>query len=38
MEQNIGENDFVFQIIALELGVTNPHNLKQDTCDRYSMC
>ena len=38
MEQNIGENDFFFQIIGFELGVANPHNLKQDTCHRYSMC
>ena len=38
MEQKIEKKFFVFQIIAFELGVTNSHNLEQDTCRRQSMC
>ena len=37
MEQKIEKKFFVFQIIAFELGVTNSHNLEQDTCRRQSM-
>ena len=38
MEQKGEQNVFVFQIIAFELGVTNPHNLEQDTSHWQSMC
>ena len=38
MKQKIEKKFFVFQIIAFELGVTNSHNLEQDTWRRQSMC
>ena len=38
MEQKIQKMFSIFQIIAFELGVANSHNLKQDICQRQSMC
>ena len=38
MEQKIDKKLFVFQIIAIELGVANSHNLVHDICHQQSMC
>ena len=38
MEQKLQQNVFVFQIIAIEMGVEDTHNLEQDTSHRMSMC
>ena len=38
MEQKIGKNFFVFEVIEFELGVANSHNFEQDICQQQSMC
>ena len=38
MEQKIEKSFFVFEIIGLELGVANSHNLEHDPCHRQSIC
>ena len=38
MEQKIEEKFFVFQIIAIELGIANSCNIEQDTCHRQPVC
>ena len=38
MEQKLQQKVFVFQIIAIEMGVEDSQNLEQDTCHRMSMC
>ena len=37
MEHKIEKIFFVFQIIAIELGVANSHSLEHDICDRQSV-
>ena len=38
MEKKNQKIFFIFQITAFEIGVSNLHNLEQDTCHRMSMC